>query len=420
MNWLLLRNVRFVWMLGIASLLLSACANPQLAAQLQSVRNQQIAAALEPGNRLLIQSTDGNLYTMSPDGSDVLALTDNASTSRIYMQPTWSPNSQQIAWTEIDSGSDSTRNALVVSDHKGANRTAFDAPFAPFYMFWSPDGSRLAYLSNWVSLNQPSLALRVLNLDGAEEPIMTLVEGQPLYFSWSPDGGKMLTHIGNERIELHTVDGEKEPLLTTKAQFPAPQWSSTGTEWIYANDADGRQRLVTASSQDGTENELTDFDGRISFTLSPNGHNLAYLVTPENVPSSALGPIYVVDVQTGRTREISAKPAIAFFWSPDGEKLAFLVPEETEDSVRLRWNVWDGTDTQDYGLILPSRTFLQRYLAFFDQYAQSMSIWSPDSTAFTYAGISENNQRGIWVQELGEGKEPEWISRGIFVAWSPQ
>jgi TolB protein len=312
------------------------------------------------------------------------------------------------------------RSALVVSNHNGTDRTAFEAPFAPFYMFWNPDGSQLAYLSSWVSRNQPSLALRLLTLEGAEEPIVTLAEGQPLYFSWSPDGTKMLTHIGNDRIELQSLDGSRESLVATGAQFPAPQWSRTGTAWIYADDVNGRQRLVAAHPDEGSENELTDFDGRISFTLSPNGHDLAYLVTPKAAPTPALGPLYVVDVATGQTREISDRPVIAFFWSPDGEKLAFLAAERSENSIGVRWKVWTDSGVQDYGLIVPSRTFLQSYLAFFDQYAQSMSIWSPDSSAFAYAGADEENRRGIWVQELGQGTAPQRISRGVFVAWSPQ
>ena len=418
----LLCRKHLVCMTGIFLVLLTACSQTQVIAQLEQVsaHNQQIAAELEPGNRLLVQGSDGNLYTMNPDGSFVLALTDNASTSRVYLQPTWSPTSEQIAWTEVDTSEDVAHNTLVISDYNGASRTEFDAPFAPFYMFWNPDGSRLAYLSSWVSRNRPSLALRLLTLGDIDEPIMTLAEGQPLYFSWSPDGTRMLTHIGNERVELQAVDGSREPLVTTKAQFPAPQWSRAGTEWIYANDANGRQRLVTAHTAGGDEDELTDFEGRISFTLSPNGRDVAYLVTPELAPTPALGPLYVIDIETGSTREISDEPVIAFFWSPDGEKLVFLVTEGRDSSVRLRWKVWDNTGIQNYGQVVPSRTFLQSYLAFFDQYAQSMSIWSPDSTAFAYAGIDEENQRGIWVQELGEDKAPKWISRGVFVAWSPQ
>ena len=111
---------------------------------------------------------------------------------------------------------------------------------------------------------------------------------------------------------------------------------------------------------------------------------------------------------------------LAFFWSPDGTKLAFLAVERVGDSVQLRWRVWDGTETRAFGALTPSRVFLEEYLPFFDQYAQSMTLWSPDSTAFAYAGANEEGVSGIWVQELAGNKLPVRVSDGVFVAWSPR
>jgi len=69
---------------------------------------------------------------------------------------------------------------------------------------------------------------------------------------------------------------------------------------------------------------------------------------------------------------------------------------------------------------MPSRTFLTNYISFFDQYAQSMTLWSPDSSAFTYPGINAKGQRGIWVQKLGEDEDAKLVHDGIYVAWSPR
>jgi hypothetical protein len=75
--------------------------------------------------------------------------------------------------------------------------------------------------------------------------------------------------------------------------------------------------------------------------------------------------------------------------------------------------VWtaDGTKT-DYAEFLPSVVMVRDMLPFFPQYAQSMSYWSPDSTAFVYAADD-----GIWVQEL-DGARPNNVSDGSWVAWS--
>ncbi|HXF62179.1 MAG TPA: hypothetical protein VNK95_11210 [Caldilineaceae bacterium] len=398
---------------------LGGCADPRVQAQWAQVlaAGQAQAAAAPPANRLLVQGVDGNLYTMSPDGSSRLALTNDASSLHQYLQPTWSPTGERIAWAEIDARSGETESALIVSSYNGSDKERYITPFVPFYMYWSPDESRLAYLSNWLTLNEPSIALRVLDF-AAEEPIRTLVEGQPLYFSWAPDSTRLLTHIGNERIELHSVDGEPQPLEITGARFPSPQWSADGRRLVYAlGDAEG-QRLVITDLIDGATTEITDFSDRISFTLSPSGDRLAYVITPANIGTAAFGPLYVVDLETLGTRELSALPVLAFFWSPDGAKLAYLAADESGETPMLRWYVWDGARSRAYAAMTPTRTYLQGYLAFFDQYAQSTTMWSPDSTAFAYAAVDAELGSSIWVQRL-DGDEPERIGRGVYVAWSP-
>ena len=110
---------------------------------------------------------------------------------------------------------------------------------------------------------------------------------------------------------------------------------------------------------------------------------------------------------------------MAFFWSPSGDNLAYLQVDESEAEPRLRWHVWDGTQSTAYAAIVPSRTFLQAHIAFFDQYARSMTIWAPDGLAFAYSAVDATYGNSIWVQWLDQ-ELPQRISRGVFVAWSPR
>jgi hypothetical protein len=52
------------------------------------------------------------------------------------------------------------------------------------------------------------------------------------------------------------------------------------------------------------------------------------------------------------------------------------------------------------------------------QYAQSMSLWSPDGSAFAYPGISEDGQEGIWIQSARPDRAPVLVADGDFVACS--
>lgn len=417
----------------LLALMLAGCDVGALSGQMGALSpdDARRAAALDSlGGRLLILGADGNIYTASPSGRDRVAITDDASSAVRYQQPTWSPDGALIAWTELRSEGDSDAIRLVTSNADGGELAQLDAPFPPFYFYWSPDSSRLAYLSNWNrSDNLQSMALRLVEI-GSDEAGMrkltarTLAEGQPFYFSWSPDSQRLLTHVGNEQLDLREIDGGAQSLPVTSGEFAAPQWSFDGNELIYAINEDDLQKLIITDIDGNRLREITDYDARITFGLSPSAGGepgkLAYVVTEDSRSGvAALGPLYVVDLATQATRELSSGPVIAFFWSPDGERLAYLTLERGAGAAQSRWYVWDGNQSRAYDAIRPSARFLQQYLTFFDQYAQSMRIWSPDSRAFTYAGANSEGVSGIWVQMVGEA-EPVLVDQGMFAAWSPR
>jgi TolB protein len=247
----------------------------------------------------------------------------------------------------------------------------------------------------------------------------TVAEGSPYYFSWSPAGDELVAHVSERRLEMQTRDGVRTALTATGGGFGAPQWSADGANLVYGLvDAQGG-RLVLGDTSGVPLRDITSFDERISFQLNAAGDRVAYVFTPDTAASNTLGPLYVTDMESGRTRELTEQPVWAFYWSPDGEKLAYLSTDIVDGEYALRWSVWDGQSVTEYARYLPTRTMLDRYLLFSDQYARSMRIWSPASDAFVYAGTNEAGRQGIWVQELGE-EEARWVAGGIVASWSPQ
>jgi hypothetical protein len=120
-----------------------------------------------------------------------------------------------------------------------------------------------------------------------------------------------------------------------------------------------------------------------------------------------------------RAVEITVAALGAFFWSPDGERLLYLDPDPEEEQLWFRWGVWDGTSSFLTRRFVPSMLIAGAYLRFFEQYAQSMSLWSPDGTAFAYPGTNEEGEEGIWVQSARPDRAPVLVADGDFVAWSP-
>jgi TolB protein len=404
----------------LVALFLAGCTAGDAATVAQRLLARQPAAQgvppTSPDNQLLIQGTDGNLYIGTPDGTARFALTSDASLSRAYAQPTWSADGSRIAWSRLDRRG----SALMTSSFDGSQQSEVRVPFLPFYINWSPTGNRLAYLSNWQVVDEPSIALRIVAVEEEANRVTTVASGQPFYFAWSPDGEQMITHIGNERVELQAVDGTPTSLVISGGAFPTPQWAPDGQRLLYAVADDTVQSLVITDLEGTPLQELTTYEGRITFLQSPDGQRVAYVLTDAETDANTLGPLYVVNADTLRTTEITDRPVVAFFWSPDATKLAYLTLERVNARLGMRWNVWDGDRRTAYAAFLPTNTFLRDYLPFFDQYAQSHRIWAPDSSAFVFAGTLANGEAGIWVQRLGGDEAPEKAGTGLFASWSPQ
>jgi TolB protein len=385
-------------------------------------------------NRIVVQGADGNLYTIRPDGTDRVALTEDGTETLVYRQPTWSPDADRIAWVEITGSEAGLSSALVTSASDGSTTRADMADRPPFYLAWSPDGARLAALSSW----DAGLALRGVDVAAGGSQTSLLTQGQPLYFAWSPDGGRMIAHLNGEKVSLVSADGEETELDPASAPFGAPDWLTDGAAFVYARNTEGARRLVLADPSGVTLRDLADLEGSVSFSVSPDGGRVAYVDTGEMAPTAAFGALAVTSLQgdTADAQVVDEGPVLAFFWSPQGDKIAYLVagdrpadgpraslsPTLRSDHLNLwlQWKVWDGERAYELSQFRPSDTFLIDYLRFFDQYARSMTPWAPDGSAFVYAGDSEDELSGVWVQGVAEGNLPQRIGDGVYAAWSPR
>jgi TolB protein len=182
---------------------------------------------------------------------------------------------------------------------------------------------------------------------------------------------------------------------------------------VYAARADDRQTLVI---RDGDRpKELVVFEGSIEFVASPDSRRIAYRVDD----GSGLGGVAVVEVRSGRSRSVTEWPTSAFHWSPDGRRLLLMTMEEGDDPTTHAWSIWDGKVAKRVGsTFVPNPTYLRDYIPFFGQFAQTMSLWSPDGRSFAFPG-QIRGRAGIWVQDL-DIEEPTFVLEGgSMVAWSP-
>lgn len=363
-----------------------------------------------PG-RIAVLDELGTLVTFAPDGSNTVVLAESVEGETLMQQPTWSPDGDRLAWVRLDvSGGDA--NAFVTTAADGTMPTETPTKAQPFYLFWDPTSSRIAYLGSSATAD---IELGIVDVAGGDEPV-ALDAGSPFYLSWGPSGEQLLVHVGTDRLDRLELDGTITPVHERPGTFIAPVWTSNGRSFVYASVRGAHQRLVAHDIERERMEELVRFDGAITFVVSPDGSQVAYQVIggPTDV-----GPFSVLDRETGAVEQVADAIVPAFFWSPDGTKLLYLLPEILPDRVWFRWGVWDGESSFTGARFVPSDVFGNQYLQFFEQYAQSMSLWAPDGSAFTYAGTNEVGETGVWIQPARAGIEPVLVTAGVFATWSP-
>lgn len=168
-------------------------------------------------------------------------------------------------------------------------------------------------------------------------------------------------------------------------------------------------RLVMADADEPElKRTLARFTGVMAFKLSPDGEALATLVTSPGTGQDELtictgdfSPDSVVEkadvVTRSSSRSITSEADIilstpytrvlAFFWSPDSKKLLFLTAMRGSSVGAAQWATFDidSNKVVRYEKFVVSGIYMH-CLNFFDQFASSMTPWSPDSDAFCYPG----------------------------------
>jgi hypothetical protein len=358
------------------------------------------------GDRLIVLREDGNLASMGPYGAGVVPLTSEAGPDVQVAQPVASPDGRYLAWVEIRAG----RPSVVTATRAGDVRDEIPLRIAPFFLQWDPTSTRIAYLGN-LGIGIGFGVIESAMVDPFDKPVGG---GSPLYLAWSPDGKELLVHVGTDGLGRTDMQHPLEPTGDSPGTFQAPAWLPDGRtlfDRLHGHD----QQLVVA---DGAHRQvLAMFRGGVVFSPSPDGTQVAYRI--DHADGSQEG-VYVQNTDGGKPVTVTHDETTAFFWSPRGDALLLMTPEPGAGATEPihRWRVWDGRERFVSEPFVPSPTFFREYVPFFDQYAQALTPWSPDGTAFAYAGSVDSNG-GIWVQPVVRGAAPQLVSDGGFVMWSP-
>ncbi len=213
------------------------------------------------------------------------------------------------------------RYELQVADADGFNAQSVLASQEPIMSpSWSPDGSRLAY----VSFDQKKPAVVVQNLAQGTTRVVANFRGNNSAPAWSPDGRTLavaLTKDGLTQVyRIAATGGEATRLTESSGIDTQPNFSPDG-QWIaFTSDRGGSPQIYRMPAAGGPAQRVT-FEGtyNVGPRYSPDGKSLAYVQRDGGRYRIALMELATGQVQVLTEGSIDDSPSFA----PNGKMILY-------------------------------------------------------------------------------------------------
>lgn len=295
-------------------------------------------------------------------------------------EPASGPPGQTIAF-EDDRGIASIR-----TDGTGLHRITegesegFFENFHDFAPIWSPDGTRIAFLSG----RDGNLEIYIADANGSHQKNLTANSGQDgrFGFAWSPDSGSIAFVSERQDWDLWVlaIDGSKTVNLT-KSHDVSPAGAAI------------RPSQELSWSPDG---------GRIAFAAQNRGINVIDADGSGLVGVSRLHPAPMNDEQGNITGTINVSLDIGPAWSPDGDKIAYMAGAGELHVMRANG---------DHDLLISGGTKGTEVSYF---------AWSPEGKRLAFSPIAGHifavNADGSCLTQLTSAEQEHWSQDP---SWSP-
>src|SRR5437868_6796488 len=241
-------------------------------------------AAAAQGNGRLAYEAGGSIYAISPDGGSPSPLHNG-------ILPAFSPDGTRIVFAQTPS-EPSGPLTVWVAGADGTNAQQIGTSPGPRKFSWSPDGTRIAFVSD----DGSGFSIVVLKADGSGSTTVSYdasVAGPP---SWSPDGTELaFTTTNDTDIAVAKADGSGRRLLVEDTTRDiAPSWSPDGSQIAFFRELYGGAFVLYTIRPDGSGlHQLghVQADNSTPPAWSPDGSRLVF-GGREQEGYSRFGPYY--------------------------------------------------------------------------------------------------------------------------------
>jgi dipeptidyl aminopeptidase/acylaminoacyl peptidase len=277
-----------------------------------------------------------NLWVINVAGDRLRQLTDGPWSDS---SPVWSPDGKRLAFLSDRSGT-TQLHVMWADTREQLQLTRLER--APGSITWSPDGKLIAF-TNMVPDESPILPVRLPDVPrGAQLARGAVVIDRP---SWASDGsGPTPRGHGHVFTVDATVGGTPRQVTSGNYGHSAPAWSADGktifVSGIRKPDAEyllGDSEIYAVNLATGAFTTLTDRKGPDGNPeVSPDGRWIAYTGYDQKQFTNHLGSLYLMDSSGGRKRlwvgGLPSSPS-NIAWAPDGSGVYYSMQEEGEENT---------------------------------------------------------------------------------------
>jgi len=277
-----------------------------------------------------------NLWVTDVAGQRLRQLTDGAWNDSA---PVWSPDGKRVAFLSNRSGT-TQLHVMWTDTRETLQLTRLER--APGGVVWSPDGKQIAF-TGFVADETPILSVRLPPVPrGAQLARGAVIVDRP---SWGADGSGPTTKGYTQVFSIDAaVGGTPRQITTGNFNHSSPSWSADGKSLYMSGirkpDAEylrGDSEIYVVNLATEAVTPLTDRDGPDGNPeVSPDGRWIAYSGYDQKKFTSHLSSLYLMDATGARKRlwvgGLPSSPSNVA-WAPDGSGVYYSMQEAGEENT---------------------------------------------------------------------------------------